>query len=98
MRIKGAFVYDGKREEFNVDLTPVSIQELNRRRAEAAQALHFAQAWNVPMEYEKRLAQDARYRLISDAADRTEREYQAALSKLSTDELIALSKAPTNPT
>lgn len=68
------------------------INELNSRRAKAALHVEILGYANQPSDLEDRLKADARYRLAEDAHQRAEREYQDAIARLSTDELIELTK------
>lgn len=68
----------------------MTIQELNERRAATATTLRYLGQANVPTDPTERLKQDANFRLACDANRRAEREYQAALASISTEELIAL--------
>ena len=68
------------------------IHELNRKRAEAAEVVQALGYANQPVDLEDRLKADVRYRLAADAHHRAEGEYQDALAKLSTDELLAMAK------
>lgn len=69
-----------------------TIAELNQRRAATSTHLQMLGMLNVPTDYAERLKQDAQYRLAQDAHYRAESEYQAALSAMTTDELIELAK------
>jgi hypothetical protein len=68
------------------------IYELNRKRAEAAETLSNLAQMNTPTKYEERMAANAAYRLALDASTRAEADYREAMNRLSTDELIALTK------
>ncbi len=68
------------------------IHELNRRRAETAEVVQALGYANQPVDLDDRLRADVRYRLATDAHRRAESEYQDALAKLSTDELLAMAK------
>ena len=74
-----------------------NIYDLARHRAIAMMHVRNLGMSNTPTDPVERVAADARYRLACDAYDRAEREYQAALAKLSTAELIALSTAEVEP-
>lgn len=70
-----------------------TLQELAERRAAAAAHYRNLGMMNAAGRTpEEQLAGDAAYRLAYDAMIRTETEYQDAVAKLSTEELVALSR------
>lgn len=71
-----------------------NIQDLAMKRAAAKQALDCLGMAAVPFgDPERALAQDARYRLVADAAYKADREYRDAIENLSADELTALAQS-----
>ena len=72
----------------------MDIHALNKRRSECWSVVQALQHVNTPVEYEDRIALDARARLAHDAWMAAERDYIQALSQLSTKELIDLTTTP----
>ena len=72
------------------------ILELNERRCQAQEHVHMLGMMNTPVDYDAKIAADARYKLAKDAWMRAEAEYQKELARLSTDALFGLS-TPDDP-
>lgn len=73
----------------------MNIRELAERRAAAQLHFNALGMANSPTDVEGQLMASARYRLAWDAYQAAERDYNAAINKLSTDQLIALSNGST---
>ena len=70
----------------------MNIHELNERRAKADLLMRCLGMANQSTNIEDRLKADARFRLALDVSQRANEDYQRAISALSTDELIVLTK------
>lgn len=75
-----------------------TIQELNLIRTQLQQRVHYMGMSNMPTDPEERLRSSAAYQLAQDAWIRAEREYNAALASMSSDELYALVQGSEKPT
>lgn len=76
-----------------------SLQQLYvlaQRRAECRELLR-SQFLNMPAAPQERVAADARCRLFQEEFDKVDREYQEALSNLSTEALRELVKGVSGP-
>ena len=67
------------------------LKELNERRARTWRKLSLLGMMNNSTKEEDRIAADIRYRLSYDAWEKADQEYRDAISRLSAEELEALS-------
>ena len=68
------------------------IRELNEQRIRLGERARLLGMVNQANEPERRLAQDAQYRLVNDAWMKAESDYQRAIAGLSPAELEALAR------
>ena len=68
----------------------MDIRELNKLRIAARSRVNALGMRNQPVDYDKRLAADAQYALSYDAWMKAERDYRDAMSRMTTDELMAV--------
>ena len=70
-----------------------NIHDLNNRRAECERRVRQLNMANVyGLTHHQMIALDAKVRLASDAFNRADAEYRAAVASLTTEELVALSR------